>query len=72
MKAAAIDLEKLKASAFDGAGETAMVSRAWLQSVYRALSGEPFADVSQADPAAGRQLMILGAIDATIAKGATA
>lgn len=44
--AAAIDMNALRVSAFEGKEPQVVVDRAWLQSVFRALSGEPFVDVS--------------------------
>lgn len=72
MKAAAIDMATLKDEAFGGEGSTVVVDRAWLQGIYRALNGDPFADISSGDAPAVRQARILGAIDGIISPGAAA
>ena len=58
MKVAAIDLDGLRKAASDGDGPTAVVSRAALGSILRALSGEPFASISDSE----RQLKIVAPI----------
>lgn len=64
MQIAAIDLEALKTAAFAGNGEMATVSREWLKSLHRALSGEPFAQIS--GKANERHVKIMGAIDVMV------
>ena len=70
MRAAAIDLDKLRAAAFAGTTPTAVCERAWLQSLYRALSGEPFVAiggaVEGAPDALTRHAKIMTAIDAVV------
>jgi len=62
--AAAIDMNALRAVAFDGSGPQVVVDRPWLQSVYRALCGEDFVDTSL-PPDMASQLDVLSSIDAT-------
>ena len=66
MHIAAIDLDKLRAAAFAGSTPTAVCERGWLQSLYRALTGEPWMAITGAPDAATRSAKIMSAIDAVV------